>query len=232
MVYMGSKRRLAKELIPIITADLKEGIYYVEPFCGGCNMIDKINHPLKIASDSNKYLIALLQKQQQGTLKPFEVSKEVWQQVKYNKDKFPMWFVGYVGFCCSFRGVPFRQFASNNIQKKSDKVENYQTEQANLLKQNLSNIDFKCCSYDDLQIPPHSVIYCDPPYMGTTGYNNPFDSDKFWQWVREKTQEGHKVYVSEYQAPEDFTCIWQKEQTKNLGTKAQKTVEKLFIWAN
>ncbi len=29
MVYMGSKNRIAKELIPYLTADLTEGKYYV-----------------------------------------------------------------------------------------------------------------------------------------------------------------------------------------------------------
>ena len=60
MVYMGSKNRLAKDLLPIITAELKPNQWYVEPFVGGCNMIDKVNHPLKLGSDSNEYLIALL----------------------------------------------------------------------------------------------------------------------------------------------------------------------------
>jgi len=60
MRYMGSKNRLAKDLLPIITADLKPNQWYVEPFVGGCNMIDKVNHSLKIGSDINKYLIALL----------------------------------------------------------------------------------------------------------------------------------------------------------------------------
>lgn len=42
MIYMGSKARFAKELLPIILKDRKEGQWYVEPFCGGCNMIDKV----------------------------------------------------------------------------------------------------------------------------------------------------------------------------------------------
>ena len=57
MVYMGSKRRLAKELIPILTKDLDENTYYVEPFVGGANMIDKIDHNIMICGDCNKYLI-------------------------------------------------------------------------------------------------------------------------------------------------------------------------------
>ena len=42
MVYMGSKNRIAKELLPIITANLTNDRYYIEPFVGGCNMIDKV----------------------------------------------------------------------------------------------------------------------------------------------------------------------------------------------
>ena len=61
MVFMGSKNRIAKELIPIITADLKDNQYYIEPFVGGCNMIDKVKHPLRLGGDINEYLIALLQ---------------------------------------------------------------------------------------------------------------------------------------------------------------------------
>lgn len=66
MVYMGSKNRIAKDLLPIITSSLKENQYYVEPFVGGCNMIDKVKHPNKIGADNNKYLIALLKYVQGG----------------------------------------------------------------------------------------------------------------------------------------------------------------------
>lgn len=32
---------------------------YIEPFCGGCNIIDKIQCDTKIASDNHKYLIEM-----------------------------------------------------------------------------------------------------------------------------------------------------------------------------
>ena len=35
MQYLGGKTRIAKEILPIILADRKEGQYFVEPFCGG-----------------------------------------------------------------------------------------------------------------------------------------------------------------------------------------------------
>lgn len=42
--YMGSKSRIAKDIIPIIQKyiDDNEITSYIEPFCGGANVIDKI----------------------------------------------------------------------------------------------------------------------------------------------------------------------------------------------
>ena len=35
MKYMGSKARIANEILPIILKDRKDGQFYVEPFVGG-----------------------------------------------------------------------------------------------------------------------------------------------------------------------------------------------------
>lgn len=227
MVYMGSKNRIAKELIPIIK--IQPNQWYVEPFVGGANMIDKIQHPLKLGADSNKYLIALLKYVQDNNQLPEFISKEEYIKVKNDKDNYPDWYVGYVGFICSFRGKFFGGYSGLYIAN-SGQQKNYQTGRTNnLLKQNLKNIILKCCSYDQLEIPDNSVIYCDPPYQDTTKYKDKFDSNKFWDWCRLKVSEGHKVYISEYNAPEDFTCIWQKDLSSNLGATSKKATEKLFI---
>ena len=44
MKYMGSKARIADQIVPIIQEfiDKNSITLYVEPFCGGCNVIDKI----------------------------------------------------------------------------------------------------------------------------------------------------------------------------------------------
>lgn len=55
---MGGKTRIAKEILPLILADRKEGQYFVEPFCGGCNVTDKVSGN-RIANDYNEYLIAM-----------------------------------------------------------------------------------------------------------------------------------------------------------------------------
>lgn len=233
MVYMGSKNRLAKELIPIITANLKENQYYVEPFVGGCNLMDKVKHPLRLGADNNKYLIELLKYVQNGGELPEFIDKDEYLKVKADKESYPEWYAGYVGFICSFRGLFFKSYAGNGVKKLEGKDRNYQTEQRNnLLKQvpNIQGVKFECSEYDKLIIPDNSVIYCDPPYQDVSGYSSKFDSAKFWEWVREMDSKGHTLFISEYQAPEDFKCIWTKEVSSNLGSTGKKASEKLFIY--
>ena len=72
-----------------------------------------------------------------------------------------------------------------------------------------------------------------PPYEGTFGYekDKTFNHKAFWQWCRDKVREGHIVFVSEYNAPKDFYCIWEKELAQvinNTSSKTPKPVEKLF----
>ena len=42
MKFMGSKNRIAKEILLIILKDRKEGQFYIEPFCGGLGTMDKV----------------------------------------------------------------------------------------------------------------------------------------------------------------------------------------------
>lgn len=71
-------------------------------------------------------------------------------------------------------------------------------------------------SYNEVKLKKDEVIYCDPPYKGTTEYKEGgFNQDEFWNWVR-KTSKTNKVYVSEYQAPEDFKVILSFSQKSTL----------------
>lgn len=102
----------------------------------------------------------------------------------------------------------------------------------NAIKQSckLGGINFYHSAYDKLEIPKNSIIYCDPPYENTTKYKDKFDHSKFWDWCRRKRNDGHKIFISEYNAPDDFVCLWEKEivssLTKNTGSK--KGIERLF----
>ena len=234
MVYMGSKNRIAKYLLPFLTKYLTPGRWYVEPFVGGANLIDKIKHNKRIGSDINKYLIALFEALQIGVDFPTYITKEEYNKVRDNKDKYPDWYVGYVAYVCSFRGIYWGSHADNNNKRKNGRVEHRQAEQIrNFLsqKESLKDVFFKCSPYDELDIPNGSIVYCDPPYAGTSDYKQGcvFDSNKFFDWCRIITNKGNDVFISEYNAPNDFIEIWNMGINMNLNSYGRKPIEKLFV---
>ena len=92
-------------------------------------------------------------------------------------------------------------------------------------------IGFK--SYDEYEWQEGDVVYCDPPYRGTRGYfsdrKNSFDNDRFWEWVRTRP---YVVYVSEYDAPEDFVPIMELRKGKLANNNGVDgfAIEKLFVY--
>ena len=223
MQYLGGKCKLSKHISLIIMEYLGDRTY-VEPFVGGANVIDKISG-YRIGGDIHPELIALLQELQNGWTPPTEITKEDYYRIK-NDTTSPLYLKGFVGFSCSFGGKWWGGFAKN---KRGD---NYAESGSRVLvKQalNFKDIQFVNGSYLDLGIPPNSLIYCDPPYKGTTGYKNNIDYDIFWDWCRTKTKEGHTVFISEYNAPDDFECILEVKCKTVLDKNSQKErTEKLF----
>lgn len=102
MKYMGSKAKVARYIVPIIQEQIERSGYetYLEPFCGGCNVIDKIEAPQRIASDCNKYLIALMQHIQAGGELPGYIEREGIRQSQSQPRRLP----GMVRRLCRFCG--------------------------------------------------------------------------------------------------------------------------------
>lgn len=233
MQYMGSKNKLSKELVPIIQSYITEDtVGYIEPFVGGANMIDKIKCKNKIGCDIHKELIALLKYSQENEL-PETISEEEYNQVKNNKEDYPDWYVGLVGFCGSFGAKYFGGYARG---KKDDRDRPNEAIK-NIKKQsnNLKDIDFICQDFREIKNIKGYVIYCDPPYRGTTKYKTEeFPYDEFYNWCREMSKD-NVVLISEYNMPEDFKCIWQKDNKINFDSnrvandKSNNRIEKLYI---
>lgn len=86
--------------------------------------------------------------------------------------------------------------------------------------------------YTAVQIPTGSVVYADPPYKGTDGYDckngkNDFDSEAFFDYVRSSP---HFIVVSEYAAPPDFVCVKEYAHSSILSqTHNRRNVERLFV---
>lgn len=78
------------------------------------------------------------------------------------------------------------------------------------------------------------LVYCDPPYANTTKYTGTpdFDTDKFWNVMREWSKD-NDVYISEYEAPDDFISVLDIATKTNIRNKEDKVCsrnEKLFTY--
>ena len=230
MKYMGSKNRIAKHILPIILKDRREGQWYVEPFVGGANMIDKVDGK-RLGADNNKYLIkALCFIRDEPNLIPNN-------NLEYTKEMFDIAKIGSLSNpidCFAMFQYTFGSIFKGSWAKNKRGTDYVKEVVKNILKQseNIQGVYFKHLSYLNLTLNESCIIYCDPPYEGTTGYKTgTFNHTEFWEWCRIKTKQGHKVFISEYSAPDDFKCIWEKDVRVTVGrNNALKHTEKLFIY--
>lgn len=231
MKYMGSKNRIAKYILPIMLKEMEDKGYtaWVEPFVGGGNMIDKVPDKYeRIGADLNEHTIAaMLGIRDFVNELPENVPEGHYSRVK-GSEIHPI--NSWIRYACSFSGKFDNGYARDKTRR------NYAKEQKNsALKQSpkIQSVEFICCSYEDLSSVTNSLIYCDPPYQGTTGYKTgSFNHEIFFDWCREMKTKGNSVFVSEYNAPEDFELVWQGEVKTNFSSTRSKAthnaVEKLF----
>ena len=233
---MGSKNRIAKHILPIMLAERKPEQFWVEPFVGGGNMIDKVQGK-RIGADLNEYLIKALRLiKDEPTAIPDLITEDDYQKAK--DEMILDGLTGFIGFAMSFGGKWFGGYRRDVAGTKGC-IENMKTQtrrsKQNAIEQSkkLKGVDFVHSDYKSLNIPPNSLIYCDPPYEGTTKYKDEFNHVVFWQWCREMASKGHIIFVSEYNAPDDFECVWQKEIVSSLtkDTGSKKAVGKLFRYS-
>lgn len=230
---MGSKARIAQEILPIILEGRKEGQFYVEPFCGGCNSLQHVAGN-RIGGDLNKYLIAMWQGLQNNSVRPYSIDKDLYDSARteYHDSSninFSDFEIGWIGWMASFNGRFFDGGYSGITGTRdyvSEQIKNTE-KQIPLIR----DVEFFQCDYSELPIPPLSIIYCDIPYKGTKQYaaSRNFDYGRFWNWCRLQKEKGHDVFVSEYSAPDGVECLWSKRVTNSMHTKITKQpVEKLF----
>ena len=249
MKYMGSKSRIAKHILPIMLEECeKHGINtWVEPFVGGANMIDKVPDSFeRIGYDNNRYLIDMYNHIQcNGFDYDEEINKDKYGLIRnlYNAncnlsdDQYvPDSYIGWVGFMASANGRFFEGGYSGKSNTKIGTVRDYIAESVKGLKKQFPSIQTVKFVHDDYRNTSfkNTIIYCDPPYKGTKAYSTSkdFDHETFYGWCREQAKH-NIVFVSEYNAPEDFECVWQQEVKSSLSANGvaggnKVSVEKLF----
>lgn len=219
---------IAKHILPIMLSERKNGQWWVEPFVGGANIIDKVNHK-RLGADIDRYLIeALIAIRDHVDDLPKNNNEFTECDYRRLRSSDEYKYKGYAGFAFSFGAKWFGGWCRDSDGNKRDYVaESYR----NAKKQSklLQGVHFVKSNYLHLEIPDNSLIYCDPPYNNTTKYRHGLDHDVFWEWCRSMPKKGHTLFVSEYNAPSDFECVWQKKVFSGLKKGTGKYgIEKLF----
>lgn len=170
---------------------------------------------------------------------PEEVSKELYDQLRAEPEDSALKFL--VGISASFGGKYYGGYARGKTAKGEPR--NYHQETLRNIRKG-APLMFPHQQVQVLHRPyweapeleDGAVLYCDPPYAGTTTYQSgEFDSGRFWEWARGMANAGHPVFVSEYSAPDWATLLWEKELTVTvkrgdaLPGERQWARERLFL---
>lgn len=235
MVYVGSKSRLSKYIVPILQKyiDINNVTTYIEPFVGGANIIDKINCENRIGYDIHEGLIGIFNAVKNGFIPPSTITETEYNNAKKGLISEPLRsYIGFQGsYATKYWGGFARGFKADGITPRdiyNERTRNFKKQIPNLL-----DIHFEVKNFLDINTE-NSLIYCDPPYKNTTEYSTGgFNHNLFWNWVKNLSNK-NIVIVSEFQAPTEFKSIWEKERNCSLDkdTGAVKKIEKLFIYEN
>jgi DNA adenine methylase len=216
MHYMGSKAKHAKDIVAITLANRRPDQTYVEPFVGGGNVINIVPQGAgRIANDKNFAMVALLDALgNKGWEPPAAMTQAEFRKLmKRKNDLQAMTQEEQALFAFAATGLTFGSQWAGQWVKEEQRCR--QAHDACMrAAPGLQGIEFHSGSYDALNIPPGSIVYCDPPYSKTTGYagatttikvgesdHNIWKPDTFWRWADSLVDAGHHVYVSEYTGP-------------------------------
>jgi DNA adenine methylase len=245
--YVGGKARIAKWIRDhvLAVADEYRGmrLTYVEPFVGSGAVLEQVIRARRferyIANDIQPDLIRMWYAlSREGWQPPEYVEQEIYKELQ--SSNVPSALRGYAGFACSYGGKFFggREYrAKRTAPYSSDEWDGspggggQDTERRGVLRaaRYFSRVEFKNTDYQNLTIPPGSIIYCDPPYAGTTGYDcGTFDHTRFWYTADTWIQNGAIVFVSEYDGP--WPVIDEHPRQSILGRLSKdRRNEKLFM---
>lgn len=258
--YHGGKQKIGKKIAKIIydeSEDIEEDEDFIikgycEPFCGMLGVYQHIpelfkNYKPKLkykAGDTNKSVIMMWKEAKKGWKPPTHITETKFNTLKTSKDSA---LKGYAGHQYSFGGQYFQGYAPKygkvlkNSQTVIDKISNI----GSIMDK--SNTTFSHGGYTQYSKLKNYIIYCDPPYSNSKKHytsnksgdmSQKFDDEKFFDWCRIMAED-NIVFVSSYDAPEDFEEIFSISRKitgispdllkKNKPQKNRLRTEKLYV---
>lgn len=211
MKYQGGKHYQAKRIAAVIQEMKGHRTRYVEPFVGGASVLAATHGMFKTreASDINLDLILFWTAVQAGWEPPVKISIDRYYKLKYATNPSPL--RAWAACAASYAGKWFHGYVTkaNGITNNRDYLaESFKTTMKK--KDAMQDVTFRCMSYRRIHVDENTVVYCDPPYEGTTPYSGAplFNSTRFWETASTWAKTGALVLVSEYTVPESQQGLW------------------------
>ena len=255
MSYIGGKARGSKHILAVLNDPRLDGYDYLEPFVGMGHVLRRVvNKRSYTASDANPLVMRLLAAIQAGEALP-QISRERYAQLRVEHAASHASSVergeasllvsdaadletAVAAFQYCFNGREFGGYV-DTYTRRNGTVDDIPRSRANYYAALANTPSFQHaslthCDYRAYAPDAQCLVYCDPPYQGTTGYTGAsrgtFDHAAFWQTVRDWSAHA-VVLVSEYAAPPDFVCVASRPKPSCLagGHRATPRVERLFV---
>lgn len=208
MNYIGGKFKLLSQILPFFPKEIEN---FYDVFSGGANVAVNVNAKNIFLNDINNYVIDILELFYRKDIndilrlinfyiKKYDLSKTnedgfKKMRVDYNQQKSPLML--YTLVCYSFNyqfrfnnnheyNNPFGKNKSHFSSKLEAKLINF------LLKMKEKEINFSSIDFDlfmqNIILSKNTFVYCDPPYLITTGsYNDGNRGFKDWK-IEEEIQ--------------------------------------------
>lgn len=191
MNYIGGKHKLLSQIVPLFPQNIKT---FVDLFCGGCNVGINVNAENVIFNDNLSFLIELYKsfKEKQND----EILKHIESRIKqfdlsltnangylalrelYNKEKNPLDLFVLVAYSFNHQ-IRFNNSHQFNTPFGKERSSFNPKMKENLLKflsaLHTKNVSFFCNNFDVFDfsnLTDNDFVYCDPPYLITTGTYN------------------------------------------------------------
>jgi len=175
-----------------------------------------------IAVEAHPGLVSLHRAVADGWVPPEHVTEAEYQEIRRGDSTTAL--AAFVGFGCSFGGKWWGGYAKNN------RGDNYAQQSSKALRRDArANVEHVASDALTWDCAGAEVVYCDPPYTGTTGYNAvaAVAADAWWHRLAALAGEGRACYLSEYaEAPPagvEARCVWTAPTHKTQLTKGTRT---------
>lgn len=208
--WSGSKRSQCENIIKYFPKEIDT---YYEPFCGGASvcraLMESKDHKVNkfVCSDLNRDLINLWNAVKNRPKEVADYYKILWTEMnknddkaikrayfenvreRYNKEWNPLDFMFIMR--TTTNGMPRynskgefnNSFHITRNGINPDTLEKIIFEWSDLLNKN--NVEFRHCSYIEIEPQENDFIYMDPPYANTKGmYFDKFDNQEFFVWMK------------------------------------------------